>query len=216
VAIISRQLGYLFIHAPRTGGTALAAALLSPRLQGAAIPRKKVPVATASGAVRTVRQHITGRQLVEADLITSEELERLFIFTTVRNPFDSLVSAYIKKRDTVPNKKWATNHPLTTARVLAAAASTFPEFIESQYGSRRPRHLHGTHIEGADFVMRFETLQHDFGVVLAHLGVPDTIEIPQVNRTDRQRGYRSYYTPSSRTVVETVFAPDLERFGYEF
>lgn len=214
MAVVSRELGYLFIHAPRTGGTALANGVLIPRLRGTRIPATKLEV-EARGERRLVRQHATRAQLLEAQLIDAADADRLLTFTTVRNPFDSLVSAYVKKRDTVPGKSWAGNHPVTRARVAAAAALPFPAFIEEQYGGRKPRHLYAHQLDGADVVMRFEQLQADFDGVLDRLGIAH-VHIPVSNTTSRDADYRSYYTPRAREIVADVFAPDLERFGYEF
>jgi hypothetical protein len=49
------------------------------------------------------------------------------------------------------------------------------------------------------------------------MGVHDPIESPKLNVTnEKERDYRSYYTPKARAIVERIYAPDLERFGYSF
>jgi hypothetical protein len=70
-------------------------------------------------------------------------------------------------------------------------------------------------LEGADQVLRFERLQRDFDLALAHLGLPPH-EIPPWNITDARGEYREFYDDATRALVAHVFAPDLQRFHYSF
>jgi hypothetical protein len=70
-------------------------------------------------------------------------------------------------------------------------------------------------MEGADQVLRFERLQHDFDLALAHLGLPPH-EIPPWNITQAKGEYREFYDDATRALVAHVFAPDLQRFDYSF
>jgi hypothetical protein len=220
MAVISRRYGYLFIHAPRTGGTALAEKVLEPALDGTLLPPSPVEVTDRAGRSRRVGQHITLPQLLEAGLVRPDETGSLLTFTTVRNPFDSLVSLYTKKRfpdvNTDPRLTGRKHHEALVA--LAGQSSSFADFLERRFGeARRPRHLYPAHLEGADVVMRFEQLQADLSAVLDRLGVEGCPEIPRHNATiGRDTDYRTYYTDAARQLVERVFAPDLERFGYQF
>ncbi|MEJ7583959.1 MAG: hypothetical protein WKF43_07690 [Acidimicrobiales bacterium] len=110
MAIVSEAHGYLFIHAPRTGGTALAEMVLVRQLEGRRVPKQRIEVQSGSGGRRTVRQHATLDHLIEAGLVTPEDAQRLLVFTTVRNPFDSLVSGYVKRRTTGVGKPWTTRN----------------------------------------------------------------------------------------------------------
>lgn len=76
--------------------------------------------------------------------------------------------------------------------------------------------MYEAYITSADYVMRFERLQEDFNEVLHRLG-EEPIEIPRLNVTQgRDDDYRTLFSPRTRKIVESVFAPDLERFWYEF
>src|SRR4051794_40329537 len=116
MAVISRRYGYLFLHAPRTAGTPLAQELMT-KLAGTQLPREHVDVRTRSGAPRLVRQHITLEQLLVHGLLESVEARTLLKFATVRNPFDVLVSAYVKKREVVEGRAWTAHHPGTRPRI---------------------------------------------------------------------------------------------------
>jgi hypothetical protein len=217
VAIISRELGYLFIHVPRTGGTALTQGVLVPHLKGEQLPRMRVEVKVRKGQFRLVRQHITKRQLLDCGLLRPEEAAELLTFATIRNPFDVMVSAYVKKRDVVAEERWARDTPRNVELLELARTRSFTDYLAAAYGEDRTQRLIDAHLDGVDVVLRFERLQEDFDGVLDRLGVGQHLEIPHQNVTAaRARDYRSYYTPEARAIVERVFADDLERFGYEF
>jgi hypothetical protein len=229
--ILSTTWGYLFLMAPGTGCTAVGEGVLIPYLEGEYFPAEHVRDHT--GKMVLDKKHATLAQLKRQGLLTAEETTRLFKFTTIRNPFDVLVTRYFRLR-TMRGKKLSNHdsfvHPRTIESVRLAMEQPFAVWVELNFrmqGRRRlrhplsryraPRHYHEKHIRGADFLMRFERLQEDFNEVLRCIGVDKPIEIPRINVTnDREGDYREYYTPRARAIVERVFAPDLARFGYSF
>lgn len=233
--ILSKRHGYLFLMAPGTGCTAVGEGVLIPLLDGRYFPER--PILDDSGNIVVGPKHATMRELRSHHLLSEDELASLFKFTTVRNPFDSLVTQYVRLRtkwkellgdpDSFVNRKPGMREQIR----IASEIPTFSEWVEHRFRARglrrrlrrplspyrRPRHMYRRYLQGADFVMRYERLQEDFDEVLRCLGVSQAFEIPRVNVTEaRDRDYRSYYTPKARKIVETVFVPDLERFGYEF
>ena len=96
--IISRGRGYIFVHIPKTGGTAMALAL-EDRAKADDIMIGDTPKAVKRrGKVKNVQtagrlwKHST---LADAEgLITRDEMRDLFTFTLVRNPWDRMVSYY--------------------------------------------------------------------------------------------------------------------------
>lgn len=221
-AVLSQPLSYLFIMAPRTACTATGVHLCK-QYEGWWLPERDIH--DANGNILVQRKHSTVRQLVRHALITPRQVEELFVFTAVRNPFDSLVSLWVKKTtsyqpllddpDSFVNRvpgfaddmRWMLDH-------------TFSEWVQRQYGhlrDGRPRHLYGGYMADADFIMRFETLQEDFVQAMERVGVDDVVDIPVLNVTEeRTPDYRDYYTDRARRLVERVFEADLKRFGYDF
>ena len=241
MAILSRARGYLFLMAPRTGCTAIGERVLIPMLDGAYLPADDV-VGPDGGTVLP-KKHTTLQQLLQAGALTAAERRGLLTFTTVRNPFDSLVSQYVKMRSKyVPllddPDSFVHRTPQYLESMRRAADMDFEDWVRARYVGRSwrqvtrrstvrsplrwllsgwagPRHMYGEFIRDADVVMRYEQLQDDFDAVLARLGV-QPIAIPTWNVTEEKGDYRSYYTPSARRLVEHVFRPDLDRFGYDF
>jgi hypothetical protein len=241
--ILSRTRGYLFLMAQGTGCTAVAGGVLVPKLDGEYFPAAHI--LDQEGNLRLNNKHAKLPELKHQGLLTDEEAVGLFKFTTVRNPFDRLVTDYMRLRtvlrealeelpskpDEVLKRNPALKNPRLVRKVELAVQYPFSDWLEHRLRVRRsrgslrrpfspykrPRSLFRGYIEEADFVMRFERLQDDFDEVLRRIGVDEPIEIPKINVTKaRDRGYREYYTPKARAIVERVYAPDIKRFGYSF
>lgn len=222
MAVLSRRVGYLYLAAPRTGCTAVGDILCKERF-GHWFPEHDVT--DEDDKVVVPRKHTTVTELVDHGLLSKQGLENLFVFTAVRNPFDSLLSLWVKKRTTYqpllddPDSfvHWDPNFAEDMEFVRD---HTFSEWIERQYarfenGGRR-RQLYSPFLRRVDHVMRYERLQSDLDAVLTHLG-SEPIEIPLLNPTEgRDSDYRTHYTPRARQIIETVFAADLEQFRYSY
>jgi len=217
MAILSQESGLLFIQTPHTGSTAVARLLirrsggvrLPARDQRAINPRKAVP-----------HHHATLRQLMDGDLITAEQRGRLIVAAGVRNPFDLLVSEFIRTTSATQTRSDG-----SVIRKLAAPAE-FPAWLRWRLGARLQGRLRGRryaalrdHTEGVDEVVRFEQLQEDFDALMKRVGAAP-MEVPVINATvGRQRDrrhYSAYFGPDERQAVESVYAGWLDRFGYSF
>jgi len=227
--------------APRTGCTAIGERVLIPELDGEYLPADDI--LAPDGSVAAAKKHSTLAELRRAGLLNAAESSSLFVFTTVRNPFDSLVSQYVKMRTSYAPllddpDSFVQRDPSYRTQMVRASEMTFPEWVHERYVGRHlyqlkrrptwrapmpwllrgwvgPRHMYAGFLEGADQVMRFERLQGDFDLALAHLGLPPH-EIPPWNVTEAKGDYRELYDDATRALVAHVFAPDLQRFGYSF
>jgi hypothetical protein len=224
VPLISREHGFLFVMAPRTGCTAVGK-VLCEQLGAQEIPNEPV------GGLSRVK-HATLDDLLKYGVLDRADVAPLLTFTTVRNPFDSLVSLYAKQRWEYADveHEFFERVPGYSDSIKMAAQVEFPDWIRWRFGPRSwkararrwipgsdvGRHLYESYLHGVEVVMRFESLQADFDAVMERLQLPP-ITVPEYNVTSsRSREYRPYYDRRSRRLVEQRFAPDLERFGYEF
>lgn len=234
MAIMSQSRRYLFIMPPRTGCTAIGEGVLLPALDGEWFPAEGI-TDPKTGYTVLDRKHCDLGELQRAGLVGDDH--GLFVFTTTRNPFDSLVSHYFKRR-TVRTKELADagsfvhRRPHAVEGIHRATEMPFLEWLEWHLSPKTPRQrakallrlsafnrgdMYVHYAQGADYVMRYERLQDDFTAVQRHLGIDNPLEIPRLNSTpSRETDYRAYYTPRARKIVETVFARDLARFGYVF
>lgn len=179
--------------------------------------------------------HLKATEYVSRGYLTQAEFDGYFKFSFVRNPWDRIVSEY-KYRD----------HPLRMDfKTYLLKHLPKPGFTDA-YCHIVPQHefLHderGTLL--ADFVGRYESLQADFDLVCARLGIPPTA-LPHENRSlqgwpgvrtlndvkkwlrrrlfwYRKRKhvfprYTDYYDDESREFVARLYRQDIEAFGYVF
>jgi hypothetical protein len=213
--ILSRGRRYLFIHAPKTGGTSMALALEARAMKDdimlgdtpkAANRRGRVAGAQTAGRLW---KHST---LADLDgLVDGSELDDLFIFTMVRNPWDRMVSYY----------HWLRAQTFAHPAAHLAQTLKFGDFIASpviaQALAHAPAASYVTDRAGrvrANLFIRLEQLAQDLAPLEAHLGF--ALCLPHVNRSARCAQYRDAYTQESRAQVAQMCADDIARFDYRF
>ncbi|MGI8534463.1 MAG: sulfotransferase family 2 domain-containing protein [Candidatus Limnocylindrales bacterium] len=218
MAIVCRDHRLLFILTPHTASTAVAA-LLRARLAGEWLPPQEITDGRGSIIVR--RKHSTVAELLEHGVLSNAERAGLVAFSAVRNPFDVLVSLYLKHslkdQDLLARPgAWIHRRQGKLAAMEYARQHSFDQWIERQL-SRPPRRPLMEHQQGVDVVLRYERLQQDFDAFLIARGL-EPIEIPPRNVTHerRSRHYREFYVPATRALVERAYASSLERFDYSF
>jgi len=213
--IISRGRNYIFVHVPKTGGTAMALALEDRAKKDDILigdtpkARKRNHRLSDLNAAGRVWKHA---RLSDIDgVVSPDEMDGMFIFTLVRNPWDRLVSYY----------HWlqvqSFDHPaVTLAQTLAFEPFLRdPATVQSLRTSKTEQYV--TDITGrvrCDAFVRLEHLRPDLTPVEAHLGF--RLDLKRVNRSERASDYRQYYDDSLAEFVQVLCAEDIARFGYSF
>ena len=213
--ILSRGRRYLFIHIPKTGGTAMALAL-EGRAQKDDLMLGDTPKAVKRrGRLKGVQtrgrlwKHSTLADL--EGLIGPQDLEDLFIFTLVRNPWARAVSYY----------HWLQRQEFDHPAVRLANSLEFRPFlreplIRKSFRASPARHYvtDATGQERQALFLRLEHFQDDAAPLFDHLGF--RFDLPQENVTGTGRDYRQYYDESDANLVAEDCAEDIARFGYRF
>lgn len=213
--IISHGRKYIFVHIPKTGGTSMALALESRAMKDdimlgdtpkALKRRRRVKDAQSAGRLW---KHST---LADIDgLVTPDELEDMFCFTLVRNPWDRVVSYY----------HWLRGQGFDHPAVHLAQSATFDDFLTDAGTQSAFRNWPASHymrdgqgVERCDAYIRLEHFAEDAAPLTAHLGFELTL--PIANRSDRKPEYQSYYSPGTQNIIAECCAEEIARFGYSF
>lgn len=213
--IISPGRGYVFVHIPKTGGTALSLALEARAKKDDILigdtPKAQRRRKRLKGAVTRGRlwKHST---LADIDgLLPAGQLETLFAFTLVRNPWDRLVSYY----------HWLREQDFDHPAVRLAKAMDFEGFVldpateASVSASPAASYMRRASGEVQCYAyIRLEQFAQDAQPLFDHLGFDLTLE--RHNASPREADYRGYYSERTRDAVARMCAQDILQFGYEF
>lgn len=214
--IISRGRRFVFVHIPKTGGTGLSLALEARAMKDDILIGDTPKAARRRGRLKDVRtrgrlwKHST---LADIDgLLDTGDLDGMFVFTLVRNPWDRMVSYYHWLRD----QTFAHPH-IDLARRLDFRAFLYDDAISDAFAAdsyaRYVTDARGR--ERCDAFVRLEHLESDLAPVEAHLGFR-LDGVPHVNASRRKAGHAEYYDSDLARHVETLCRHDSERFGYTF
>ena len=213
--IISPGRNYIFVHIPKTGGTALALALESRAMKDDILigdtPKalRRRPRLKKLSPRGRLWKHAT---LADIDgILTPDEIAAMTTFTLVRNPWDRMVSYYHWLRAQGfdhPAVRLAgqlgfsafLNHPQTAA---ALRAGPYASYMRDVTGTERCTHY-----------IRIESFAKDSAALAPQLGFAPRLE--RVNASARHADYRRYYSDSDARLLADLCAADIARFGYAF
>ncbi|MEQ3624315.1 MAG: sulfotransferase family 2 domain-containing protein [Celeribacter sp.] len=214
--IISPGRGYIFVHIPKTGGTAMALALEARAMADDILigdtpkARRRKRRLEGLNARGRLWKHSTLADI--SGLISEAEIAEMFTFTLVRNPWDRMVSYY----------HWLRVQRFDHPAVQLSRDLPFGEFLAHPHtGASLQQGPYGSYMRRADGVehcaafVRLEALEQDLAPVRRHLGFP--LSLPAgVNASTRRGDYRGYYDDKSAELVARLCASDIARFGYRF
>ena len=194
--MISHLLRCVYVHVPKTGGHSIDRHFLE------------------QGLVSVPCWHATAAKSIE--LLEGRPV--YYMFATVRNPWDRLVSEYFWQGsdcDTQIPTPWGNK----TIR--------FEDYCRSDWSWYPPRERADGHLsDQAHFlfddrdrplvndIIRFENLQEGFDRVCQTLGLAPS-QLPRLNAT-RHEPYWRYYTDELVEEVARRYARDIRLLGYEF
>ncbi len=214
--IISPGRRYIFVHIPKTGGTALALALEERALADDILIGDTPTARARAGRLKGLKtagrlwKHST---LADIDgLVCPEDFGQMLAVTLVRNPWDRIVSLYHWL------KLQSFDHPM----VARAKNASFPGFLKAPgtaaaihaapYASYLRRPSSG---QGPDLFIRIEHFANDAAPLEDHLGFTLPV-LPRVNASDRPRDWRPFYSAADARLVGLISAEDIARFAYRF
>lgn len=210
--IISTQRRYIFVHIPKTGGSAMALALEARAAKDDILIGDTPKARARRGRLNGVQ--VPGRlwkHSTLADIDGLVDLSQMFVFTLVRNPWDRMVSYYhwlraqrfdhpaVVRAKTLDFSGFL-HHPGTGGSLQAAP---FASYVTDAGGVMR-----------AGLFIRLEQLERDLVPLAAHLGFAPVL--PMANQSERARDWRPYYSDIDATTLARICASDITQFGYTF
>ena len=204
--IISAGRNYIFVHIPKTGGTALATALETRAMRDdiligdtpkAQRRKSRLKSLTAKGRIW---KHST-----LSDIEGVIDPADMFTFTLVRNPWDRMVSYYT----------WLRAQSFAHTAVQLAQTLSFSDFVTADHTRESLRkNPYGSYVNDGAAFFRLEHLADDLQPLWEHLGF--ALNIPRVNASARPRDWRPFYSDSDAALIGQLCAEDIARSNYRF
>ena len=153
-----------------------------------------------------------------------------FVFSTIRNPIDVVVSKYLKYVNNhhnyhVKKKKYMNGgfdkiiSPIRERKRfnwVQKNNASFSQFLLKYYTKPFTNWSVMEH-HNFDFVMRFENISEDFKLALEKIGLEQKRPLPVRNKTEKKKSAEMYF--DSEEAIERakyVFGPFMKKWGYSF
>ena len=204
--MISIKNKFLFIHVPKTGGNSIQNVLYKYSddkitYKGTEIAQPDSTNLERFGVIykdTLLNKHST---LNEYYQVFGKQLEQLYKFSTIRNPWDMCISYYFS-----PHRgrvEWDKNH--------------FIQFIKNNVFPMR--HFLSLTDEddfalNVDHIMRFENLSQQFHEITKLLNIEQT-DLPHKNKSKKEH-YSYYYDKELIDFIQEKFLEDIALGDYEF
>ncbi len=213
--MISIKKKFLFIHVPKTGGNSIQN-ILRGYSEDKIVTIAKHQDGIERFEVRNDIYNITKHSTLSdyKKVIESEIFEKLYIFSTVRNPWDMMISFYFSPHRGV--KEWDRErfkyliNKVATLRTYIKNTTIFSEKISPPEIILSSKAVDSD----IDFIMRFEFLNDDFKQVCEILNIP-FLPLPHRNKSNREH-YSRYYDVELIKLVEDKFKEEIELGRYTY
>lgn len=241
MAVLCKNFNLLYICIPKTGSTSVSNFLIN-KLDGEWIPKNHI--LDKQGNIKVDKKHSKIRDLLEYDVLKKTEIDTLNIFTTVRNPFDMVLSNYFFEMQIF--EEFRSGILLRTAlgthvyfflkklfkfdkfnefswiipqykRYLFTKRHTFEEYVEKFY-STKSANLYLDYVEDCNTTfLKLENIDQELKNFLANVGFYKRSQLSHLSKSKKKTGnYRDFYTKKSRMIIERTFKKELEYFEYQF
>ena len=188
----------LFLHIPRTGGSIIENKLKETYTMNFYGP-------DASGLSL---QHYTANELIKKNI----DINKMFSFTFVRNPFDKILSTYLN---------WSIHHTRSFDDYIDMVKNVVENKLYNKISAINTNDL--SHFKPqvellenlkSDFVGRFENYENDIKI-LSKMH-PKLSCLSEINIKKREVDYKQHYSERNRNIIEELYKNDLLELRYTF
>lgn len=206
--MLSIQKQFLFLHVPKTGGNSIQN-ILSKYSEDEIVITQPYQDGKERFEVKGKHEKLTKhsslndyRLFLDADLF-----ERLFKFSTIRNPWERLISMYFSQN--MGRNEWSRN----TFVEMLKKTPPLEHYIclKTSFFSRFTREQNALD-SSIDFLIRFEALEADFHTACRQIGLPPQ-PLPILNNSSRAH-YSRYYDKELASLVAKKYAREIEWGNY--
>ncbi len=204
--VISHQHKFVFIEHPWTGTTSISRVLIDNY-----------------GGKKILFRHASHLDFLK---IATKKEKSYFVFSSIRNPLDIMVSNYFKYKTDhggrysgLKNSR-SYDHYIYYHRLkrfeFVTKSKSFSEYFLKYYKTTLNSWV-SLSSSCCDYIIRFENIDDDFNRALKMIGISDPKPLPRKNVTSyRDRDFSTYYSPEAIDRAKKVFGLYMKKVGYEF
>jgi hypothetical protein len=212
---VSYKKEFIFIHIPKTAGTSFEEYFFekgyleknSYSLWGKISDAPWIKSSHLKISHTSYLHHLTWFQIRQ--VIGEEKWNRFFKFSSIRNPWERMVSLYFHHIKNFDN-------PYSVC-YKKKYEKTFTDFLLKSKHFPKTQSFFLCDREGnimVDYLIRFENIEESIDFLGRRLNLPD-FQLGHFMQTEH-KNYRHYYTPDTKALVADEFQDDIVNFGYEF
>ncbi len=203
--MISHKYACIFVEVPKTGSTSIRSIIGSP-----AKPHLNIKETREKFISEYKQKHTNIINRFFKNRAAKSKWEEYFKFGFVRNPWDRVVSLYLRKEG-----------------IQMAGKMNFDEFVHwiqnssdtsihpSKHKNQLDWFLDTNGKLAVDYIGKFETLDEDWRVISKKLGIEQPL--PHANKNPKKKKhYTEYYNHELRDIIADKFRIDIEYFDYKF
>lgn len=213
--MISHKHKCIFVEIPKTGCSSIRSVIGSP-------PKPHLNICQIKDSLRYGWTHYGGIKnkifncfypllpTKSRKLIGDRQFNSYFKFGFVRNPWDRVVSLYLRGEGLQMHHQMTFNEFVSWIKYSSSTCIHPVPHVNQLDWLVDP---HGNVM--VDFIGRFENFQKDWLIVSNKLRLPKVL--PHRNRNPiKKKHYTEFYTESTKRIINQKFQCDIEYFGYRF
>lgn len=197
---------FIFIHRGKSGGNSLSKRLLLFCKYERIIAHNEFQDGLHYFDIKNIkyktRKHASLTEL--ESVLPARMFESMYKFTTIRNPYDRMVSVY-----------WSPNR-VHKKNITSFDEALFIKYINDQRTLRDFICLENKDKleEHTDYIIKFEEMNKSISELSEKLGIENNC-MPHVNKSNRKH-YSEYKTPRLKALIDSKFGEEIEYFNYKF
>jgi hypothetical protein len=163
----------------------------------------------------------------EFEKVSTKNEKDYFVFAVLRNPMEIAVTVYEKMRANAKgnftnpklfkeNGGHITKHQRQRFNFIQDKNASFQEYF-TKFFKKPYDNFSSLTLDSCDFIIRYENIASDYLLALEKAGIESLKPLPVANKTAGKKNDLSlYYTDEIKEQAIYVFAPFLEKYGYNF
>lgn len=154
------------------------------------------------------------------------EIRQLFpttyTFTVVGNPWERALRGYVD----LTNRLDETSKLVTVKKCGLSSWPTFEVFLENINNidtslldfSGLPAAVNQSYWidDSIDLIIKMENIDSEIAPIMAMMSPQSILDLPRVTVGNHGGDYKDHYNDATKQIISTIFAEDIERFGYSF